>query len=201
MDHDEGRFALSSRGAAWLLVAIGLAVFANSLDGVFIFDDLSYVNEAVLGAQSWDWLLADNERPIKGRPLVGLSFVVNYAFGGEQVAGYHAFNITVDLAVALTLFSVIRQTLIRFVPGGIPGLSNTGFACACALLWTIHPLQTECVNYLSQRTESMAGLFMLAAFYGSIRSDEEVGRSRWIALVGVTSWAASLCRFLAQFSG
>jgi Flp pilus assembly protein TadD len=61
----------------------------------------------------------------------------------------------------------------------------------------IHPLQTECVNYLSQRTESLASLFMLAAMYCSIRSDEETGRARWILLAGVTSWTAALCKEIA----
>ena len=197
MAQNEGRFALSAHTAVWLLVASGLAVFANSLDGAFIYDDLSYVNESDLSLQSWEWLLSDLERPIKGRPLVGLSFVANYALGGEQVAGYHAFNIAVHVTCGLALFGVIRQTRVRFAPGAMPGLSDTSFAFACALLWMIHPLQTECVNYLSQRTESMAGLFMLAAFYCAIRSDEEVDRTRWICLAAVTSWAAALCKEIA----
>ena len=193
----KSRFAISPHGAAWLLVVIGLGIFANSLDGAFIFDDLSYMSESVLGGGSWDWLLADSERPIKGRPLVGLTFVVNYALGGEQVEGYHAFNIGVHVACAIVLFGVIRQTLLRFAPDAVPGLSDTGFAFACALLWMIHPLQTECVNYLSQRTESMAGLFMLAMLYCALRSDEARGATHWIGLAAAASWLAALCKEIA----
>lgn len=188
---------MSTRTAVGLLIVIGVAVFANSLQGAFVFDDLSFVNEQVLGAGSWDWLLAENERPIKGRPLVGLSFVANYALGGERVAGYHVFNIAVHVACGVMLFGVVRQSLARFAPRATPGQSNTAFAFACSLLWMIHPLQTECVNYLSQRTESMAGLFMLGAFYCAIRSDEEAGRINWVFLAGAASWAAAFCKEIA----
>ena len=177
-------FSLTPRGAVLTLVAIGIGVFVNSLSGAFVFDDLSFVNQSVLGGDSWEWLFADDESPIKGRPLVGLTFVLNYALSGEAVGSYHLVNIAVHLACAVALFGVILEALQRLASTKIPGRSATGFAFACALLWMIHPLQTECVNYLSQRTESLASLFVLIAFYCALRSNEPGRRASWIFLAG-----------------
>lgn len=188
---------LAERTAVLILVMIGLAVYANGLSGAFVLDDLSFVNEAVLGGTSWNWLVAETESPIKGRPLVGLTFVLNYALGGEDVAGYHLVNIAVHLACAVVLFGVIRQTLIRFPQTAVPGLSSTGFAFACTLLWMIHPLQTECVNYLSQRTESIASFFILVALYCAIRASDAPSNTRWIVRAAVASWAAAFCKEIA----
>ena len=43
-------------------------------------------------------------------------------------------------------------------------------AFAAALLWLLHPLQTEVVDYVTQRTESMMGFFYLLTLYAAIRS-------------------------------
>lgn len=47
--------------------------------------------------------------------------------------------------------------------------NTTLFALAAALLWTVHPLQTEAVTYVVQRVESLMGLFYLLTLYCFIR--------------------------------
>lgn len=197
MLRDKLQLRLSPLCAGLMLIVIGLGVFANSFSGAFVFDDLSFVNKSVLGGDSWEWLLADDESPIKGRPLVGLTFVLNYAVSGEHVGSYHLVNIGVHLACAVALFAVIYEGMKRFAPEAMPGVSRTGFAFACSLIWMVHPLQTECVNYLSQRTESMAALCMLTALYCAIRSDEKGRRASWLFLAGAASWAAAFCKEIA----
>ncbi len=75
-------------------------------------------------------------------------------------------------------------------PGVAVGASEAGAggaadlaALAVALLWTVHPLQTESVTYLVQRAESLAGFFYLLTLYGFARGAEaeSSGRSagRW----------------------
>jgi hypothetical protein len=58
-----------------------------------------------------------------------------------------------------------------------------------ALLWTLHPLQTESVTYIVQRAESLMGLFYLQTLYCFIRgicaeradaSDPLAGRASWV---------------------
>ena len=84
--------------------------------------------------------------PVSGRPLVNLSFAINYAICGLDVSGYHVWNITVHVLCGIVLFALVRRTL------GLPGLpaplaeraTNLGFAAA--LIWTLHPLNTEVVD-------------------------------------------------------
>jgi len=55
-------------------------------------------------------------------------------------------------------------------------------ALAAALLWTLHPLQTECVTYLSQRAETLMGLFYLLTLYAVIRGSQGPWSAVWYAV-------------------
>jgi tetratricopeptide (TPR) repeat protein len=154
-------WAVPAAGA--LIVAAGLAAYANSLRGPFLFDDVSSIPENPSIRHLWP--LAGVLRPpaaggltVGGRPLVNLSLALNYAWGGLRPEGYHAFNLAVHLLAGLTLFGLARRTL---------GSLGAGFAVA--LLWTVHPLQTEAVTYVVQRTESLMGLFYLLTLYAFAR--------------------------------
>jgi tetratricopeptide (TPR) repeat protein len=179
------------------LVIIGLVVYVNCLSSEFIFDDLWFINNQTLDFHSLNWLAPVKDIPIKGRPLVGLSFVANFALCGPEPSGYHLFNMLIHVGCALTLFGVIRQAVLRWDREETTETAATGLAFGSALLWMIHPLQTECVNYVSQRTESMAAFFMLLSMYCAIRSYETLNRGRWILAVGAASWAAALCKEVA----
>jgi protein O-mannosyl-transferase len=70
----------------------------------------------------------------------------------------------------VTLSGIVRRTLLcerlkdRFTSAATP------LAAIAALGWLLHPLQTESVTYVIQRTESMMGLFYLLTLYCAIRS-------------------------------
>src|SRR6185436_951824 len=116
-----------------------------------------------------------------GRPVVALSLAVNYAVGELSPSVYHAWNLGLLVLTGLVLFGIIRRTL------ALPRLSNrfghaaSPIAFTCALLWVVHPLQTEVVDYVTQRTESTMGLFYLLTLYAAIRAmTSESGRSlKW----------------------
>ena len=125
---------------------------------------------------------------VEGRPIVNLSFALNYALGGTRVWGYHAVNLAIHAAAGCALFGVVRRTLRRIGQAG-----SLGLAFAAALLWTVHPLQTEAVTYLVQRAESLMGLCYLLTLYGFIRAADSAGASgrgsrAWLAL----AWFACL---------
>ena len=120
------------------------------------------------------------ERPARrGRPVANLTLAVNYALGGMNVRGYHAVNLVIHVLAAWTLFGVVRRTLV------LPRLSRQCGAIAMplalivALLWMIHPLQTESVDYIIQRTEALVGLFYLLALYGVIRGATSARSTSW----------------------
>src|SRR5690349_10574349 len=79
---------------AVVLVLAAAAVYANSLTAPFTFDD----DVAITGntsIQSLRGALSPPERgqPVAGRPVVNLSFALNYAIGGFDPRGYHVVNI------------------------------------------------------------------------------------------------------------
>jgi len=89
---------------------------------------------------------------------------LNYAAGGLNLAGYHLVNLGVHLLATLTLFGLIRRTLASGATK-IEATRALPIALAAALLWSLHPLQTEAVTYISQRAESQMGLFYLLTVY------------------------------------
>ncbi len=182
-----------SRGGVWLagsvLFLATLAVYLNSFSVPFTFDDTGAIRDNPTIQQLWPpWqaLSPPGGLTVGGRPVLNLSFALNYALGGTGVAGYHALNLAIHVLAGLILFGVIRRTLIRVgrVIPNPPHPASTGpnrrvmddapclIAFTVALLWALHPLQTESVTYLSQRAESLMGLFYLLTLYGVIRGAE-----------------------------
>jgi protein O-mannosyl-transferase len=185
--------------ARWFLVVLALSVvitYANSLHGVFFLDDIATVQDNP-SVHDWthlrDLFIPTEETPLAGRPLVALSFVLNYVVGGEDVRGYHLWNIGVHLTTALLLFGVVRRTLeLPRLRGRVGGSARSTAFCV-ALLWAVHPLNTEAVNYLTQRTETMMGLFYVATIYASIRGLNESGWA-WSATAVASCAAGMACK-------
>ncbi|MDI1249518.1 MAG: hypothetical protein PSV13_11695, partial [Lacunisphaera sp.] len=186
--------------AAVILAGACLAIYWNSLDAPFLFDDGPAIlrNETIRTLWPLDRVLQPplEGAGVTGRPLVNLSLAVNYALGGLDVRGYHAMNLALHALAVLTLWGVLRRTLWLNVGRGLsptslnmsgvkPDLHNEpeSFAFAVALLWAVHPLLTESVVCVVQRNEVMGGLFYLLTLYGFVRSVAEkgdVGRDRLI---------------------
>ena len=183
------RAASAAQRGAWLRAAVltllCVAVYANSLHGPLIVDDHATIedNQQIRHLWSSDVLFPGRELPVAGRPVVNITFALNYAWGGFDVTGYHAVNVTLHLLCALLLFGIIRRTL------DLPSLrepfnvQSANLAFAAALLWMVHPLQTEVVDYLTERTESVMALFFLLTLYASIRARE---KTSWQAVAVVT---------------
>ncbi|HEX7599736.1 MAG TPA: tetratricopeptide repeat protein, partial [Polyangia bacterium] len=172
---------------ALLVVAMG-AAYANSLHGPFIFDDEPSIveNQSIRHLGSVQVLAAPPAAvTTTGRPVVNLSLAINYAIGGLAVEGYHAVNLVLHLLAAWVLFALVRRTLLLPAVSARFKAPPTGFALAVSLLWAMHPLQTESVTYVVQRTESMAGLFFLLTIYCCLRGATAVrGRVWYAASVG-----------------
>jgi len=164
----------SVRSRALVIVLAGMAVYWIALPGPFLFDDQnSILNNASIRAMQTGFS-PPRDTPVAGRPLVNFTLAVNYAADGLDVTGYRAVNLAIHILAALTLFGIVRRTLMHVwaahaspIPSG-PGHA-TNIAWVCALVWMLHPLQTETVNYLSQRTEGLMGLCYLQTLYWSIR--------------------------------
>ncbi len=153
-----------------MLSIIGLSYF-NSFSGPLVFDD----KPAVSGnptIREWGTALVppDTGSSVTGRPLVNLSFAINYAISGEAVWSYHLVNLLIHAGAGLALFGVVRRTLLlESMPERMRAAADL-LALAAAGLWLSHPLQTESVTSIVQRTESLVGLCYLLTLYGFVRA-------------------------------
>ncbi len=165
-----------------ILVGAGLCAFLNGLGGPFIFDDRFAIpaNPTIRHLWPiWDALSPPGQGcAVAGRPVVNLSLAINYAVGGLDVRGYHAVNVALHLLAGLTLFGIVRRTLSG---ARVASADATWLATAVALLWLVHPIQTESVTYIVQRTELMMGLFFLLTLYAVIRGAGSMHPARWYA--------------------
>lgn len=171
---------------AGALAVMGALVYANSLTAPFAFDDkVSILENADIRRV---WSLASlrseaGESPVVDRPLVTLSFAVNYALGGLNVTGYHVGNIAIHILCALLMFGLVRRIH-----------HSIAFAFCCASLWMLHPLNTEAVDYISQRTELMMAFFYLATVYASVRAHTALHPSRWLAAAFLACALGMACK-------
>src|SRR5688572_15912022 len=152
--------------AAWLLMAatlaaLAFAVYQGSLDVPFLWDDEIAIVENPRLRTLWPFGDAGYavQSPESGRPVVRFTLALNHALGGLAVRGYHLFNLAVHVGAALLLFAIVRRTLARF-----PRWREAApwLAFLTAAVWLVHPLQSEAVTYVIQRTELVMGFFSLA---------------------------------------
>ena len=162
----------------------GAFTYANSLSGPMLFDDQSAILTNTQIRHLWppvEALTPPRNGVLASRPIVNFSFAINYAIGGLAVRGYHVGNVTLHILSALVLFGIIRITLAMPKLRDRFGTAPDGIALASALIWMVHPLQTESIDYVTQRTELMMGLFYLLALYCSIRAAGSSAPDRWHA--------------------
>jgi len=162
-----------------LLAAAVFAAYANSLDGQFIFDDSRIYNNQHIRITSLDWdslsQAALASKPVT-RPVANLSFALNYYLHGYNVQGYHLVNVCIHLLTGLLLYLLLVATMQT--PAfcnldkrvGDERLPYEWLAFLAALLWLVHPLQTQSVSYVVQRMNSMAAMFYLASMLCYVRA-------------------------------
>lgn len=184
---------------AALLVVAACAAYANSFAGVFLFDDIIRIVEEERIRRLWPiGQLLSGERP-----MVDLSLALNYAISGLKPWSYHAFNLAVHILAGLTLFGIARRTIENWQQGNEVTRQRgskedrsakveeridlqrqtqhwpTLTAFVVALIFLVHPLQTQSVTYVIQRGESMMGLFYLLTLYCAIRAFDSPRRWLW----------------------
>ncbi len=181
--------------AAAALVLVGLLVYSNSLTGPFVFDDVeAIVKNPTLRHWSQSWMPPAHGETVSGRPLLNFTLAINYALGGLNPTGYHVVNLLIHLSAGLLLLGWVRRTLELPVLRKTFGSMALPLAFAVALLWIVHPLQTESVTYVAQRAESLMGLFYFLTLYAFVRSLTSPAALRWQALAVAACLAGMLTK-------
>ncbi len=206
--------SVAPRGAIWaaaLIAVAALLAYANSFSVPFIFDDDSSIKDnPTIRSLTTAWSPpTGGGHTVSGRPFLNFTLALNYAAGGTAVWGYHLVNLLIHVLAGCTLFGIVRRTLERplcrslFTGDSGRAPSSGGakspvnrllppdtflLALAVALLWTLHPLQTQAVTYIVQRAESLVSLMYLLTLWCFVRSVESEAPRKWQVL----SWIACL---------
>ena len=152
---------LPSDGAALgLIVLLAFVIYGNSLENPFHYDDEhSIVDNLYIRDLSnipafftSPYMFSATQGGMY-RPVLLISYGFNYYFGGYEVLGYHLVNLSIHMAGALLVYWLASLTL-----------GSRRIALFAGLIFAAHPANTEVVNYISSRSESLAGLFYLLAF-------------------------------------
>ena len=170
--------ATAARPGRWA-IAIGLAVavavaFSPALRAPFIYDDLESIAGNVTIRRLWPLtvpLTPPADVATTGRPVANLSLALNYAANAvagvdqapgasdpNQTTGYHFANLLLHLLAGALLFGVVRRTMQAPRLGERWRAIADPVATAVTAVWLLHPLQTEAVLYLTQRTELLVSV-------------------------------------------
>ncbi len=182
--------------AVLFIVGATFAAYANTFGVPYLFDDFLSIrdNETIR-----HWLTAFSPSTgdgitVSGRPLLNFTFALNHALSGNAVWSYHLGNLLIHATAAGVLFGLVRRTLQGSRLAARFGADATGIALVGALVWVLHPLQTESVTYLVQRAESLAGLMYLLTLGCFARAVAPEARRGWFVL----AWLSCLLGMAAK---
>lgn len=163
-----------------LIILLGLAVYANSLQGQFIWDDGVFVRDNAY-IRDWSRLIpvftgdsgaGSSVKMNCYRPIQILTYIVDYSLCGLNVAGYHLTNVILHIAVALALY---RLVLLIF--GSLP------LSFFTSMLFVAHPVHTEAVSYISGRADILSALFILLFLIFYIKNTCQLNLKSYILML------------------
>jgi hypothetical protein len=164
----------------WLPAALGAALavilYAHTLWGTWIYDDLFHAHEdpRLADVRLWSQFLTDAYTPSGvdrlWRPLVSLSYAVQWKLSGDRAWPFHAVNILLHAAASALVAELARRLTGRAAVAVIAGL-----------FFAAHPLHVEAVAYIVGRAESACAVGTLAAMVLLMRP---LTRARALAIFG-----------------
>ena len=204
--------AVSYARAWWVaLVLLTVVAYAPAMRSPYLFDDIASIPANASIRQLWPPavpLHPPENTSVAGRPVVNYSLALNYWLnerlgvdqrpypeGRNKSVSFHVVNLLLHLSCGWMLFLLVRRTARRQRFDVRIAAVAEPLALIVSAIWLLHPIQTEAVNYVIQRTELVVSLCYLGVLYAACRSWESEGRSTlwWcigavaICLVGMGS--------------
>ncbi|MFC1525544.1 tetratricopeptide repeat protein [Candidatus Latescibacterota bacterium] len=170
--------------AVWaILICGGMALFANAMDNPFHYDDLHSIkfNPHIRSLGNVPRYFTDPHTfsslsaGFMFRPLLLISYALNYAAGGQDPTGYRWVNLLLHIGCAGLCLRLARQ-----VTGDLATSVLAGG------LFLVHPAHAEVVNYISARSDVLSAVLYLATVICCARGT----RGRQVA--GWATYAAGL---------
>ncbi len=170
--------------AALAALFLAFEAYGPSIDGPFVFDDryLPFFLPTVQGLTWLGWM--------KGvRPLLMLSFWVDYSFGRIEPHGYHVTNVLLHFAAAVLIALIVHRLLEGLK---IETRARAALSVFAGGLFLLHPLQTESVAYVASRSEVLSVMFYYAAVCVFLYKKPSESISVWRSLAILVLFGAAL---------
>ena len=167
-----------------VLAFIVFDIYGPAMNGPFLLDDsyLPFLRPDVQHLPFRAWISGV-------RPMLMLSFWLNYHFSGNQDAfSYHLVNLILHLLNGILAYLAVRKVLSWTNPDRA---RDEVLAALAGGLFLLHPLQTESVSYVASRSETLSVFFVLAAFVVFLYRKERAV-SLAVALAVVVLYGASV---------
>ena len=192
MNLTENHSSKLDRDLAGIVLLITSMTFLSVLRFEFVYDDYPLLIDNPL-VKSWKFLpqyfiSSMWKQAFVGqfnnyyRPLFMVWARLNYALFGGRPVGWHLGGLALHLTVTWLVYRVIRKMCGR-----------TDLAWITALLFGVHPIHHEVTGWVSGATESLFGVFFLAAFLAYLRFRESA-KSPWMILSSALYGVALLCK-------
>lgn len=156
----------------FIITLLTTVSYSNSFSSSFHFDDRYAIFEdmAIRDIDNVPAILKD----VFSRPLLRVTFALNYYFGEIGLFGYHLTNLLLHIAVCFGVYSLSGLLFRRFVDGCCEKDSRA-FSLMASLVFALHPIQTGSVTYIASRSAVLAALFYLLAVILFITGFEKKG--------------------------
>ena len=166
---------------AIILIALTcFSIYLNSLGNAFVFDDIHTIknnlfikNTAYIpGFFQGDYTSLPLPKCMF-RPLLLLTFSLNYLIGGLQPYGYHLINILLHFLNGTLLYSILKALNTRFSVNLADSSKINAFFglyAILSILFIAHPLNTETVSYITCRSDLLVTFFILSGFLSHIEN-------------------------------
>ena len=184
-----------------LLLTTGL--YYQSLDDPFHFDDAITVvsNKSIHYLPDWPLTIREIIKSQPSRFVTYITFALNFYVHQLDAFGYHLVNIIIHLTTVLLVWQ-LGEWMFMFYRKPFSTGSTQGsvkkrqrhqiqisaidpserwtkeMPFVAALLFLAHPVNTQAVSYISQRSESLAAMFYAAAVLFYLRARTSEGQSR-----------------------
>lgn len=147
-----------------LIIVLGFLCYSNIYKNEFLFDDLVVIveNDAVKNFPNLSGIFltpsytSQNESDgfESYRPVTTLSFAANYALHGISPGGYHLVDVLIHITNSLIIYMLFSALFQRRLVAGI-----------IAILFAVHPVNTEAVTGLFGRADTLGALFVLLGLF------------------------------------
>ncbi|MEW5977536.1 MAG: tetratricopeptide repeat protein [Acidobacteriota bacterium] len=185
------RLDLTAYACAAVIFLFSILLFAGNWQHDFVYDDQDIIknNERIRSLRGLPKLFGSPYWGAVGndglyRPLTLTSYALNFSWSALSPSAYHVTNDIIHAVNAVLVF-VLSSRLF----------GSTHLGLGAGLLFVVHPIHTEAVNWVVGRAELLATFFVLLACLAWMRLGIRQGGRIWKA-----GLAASLLSFMAILS-